>query len=70
MNALGYTFDTAQLCNALLATQAVQHNADLLFSAILLVGFTFDVFDDALAMRCFILSHHSLVIFAWLYASS
>jgi len=43
-----------------LPAQAIQHDTDLLLSAILLTGFTFDIFDDAFAVSWFITSHSSL----------
>jgi hypothetical protein len=39
---------TAELCNAVLAAQTIQHDADLLFSRVLLARGAADVFHDLL----------------------
>ena len=49
IQALGYDLSAAQLCNAVLAPQAVQNDPDLLLGGILFAGRTADVLDDLLA---------------------
>jgi hypothetical protein len=66
VQALGNAFATAQLGNAVLALQAVQHDPDFLLGRILFACRATDVFDDLLAMAPLgsgFLSHlHSLVV--------
>ena len=49
VDALGNALTPAQFSNAVLAPQAIQHDADLLFGRIMFAGYPFDVFDDLLA---------------------
>ena len=48
IEAFGYAFTPAQGSDRLLATQAFQHDTDLLFRRILFAGGTVDVLDDLL----------------------
>ena len=51
IQALGNALTSAQFSNALLASQAIQHNPDLLFSRILFPGRPTDVFHNLFG-RC------------------
>ena len=50
IQALGNALTAAQLGNAVLALEAIQHDPDLLFGRILFAGRSTDVLDDLLAM--------------------
>jgi len=63
VRVLQYALAAAQLCNAIFATQAIQHNPDLLFAGLMLARGSLDIFDDLLA-RLFVdfLIVHSAVV--------
>ena len=66
IQALGETLTPAQLGNAALTAQTIQHDADFLLRGILLAGHPADVLDKPLRRRCSgtgLLSHlHSLAV--------
>jgi len=57
IGALRYPLAAAELGNAVLAAQAIQHDPDLLFAGILLAGRPLDIFGDLLARALRCLSH-------------